>query len=65
MQYAEDVAALFLRAADLRVDGDAAGIAVFRGAEVYNIRGSVVEMAAVVRAIEAAVPSAAEGTDHL
>jgi UDP-glucuronate 4-epimerase len=59
LQYAEDVAALFLRAADLRV-GDAEGIP-FSGAEVYNIRGSVVDMEAVVSAIEAAVP-AAEGT---
>lgn len=46
MQYADDVANLFIAAA--RVP--------FEGAEVYNIRGSVVHMREVVAAIEAAAP---------
>ncbi len=59
LQYAADVAALFLRVADLRLEGPQAP--PFEGAEVYNIRGSVVDMTEVVQAIEAAVP-AAKGT---
>lgn len=51
LQYAADVAELFVRALNVP----------FEGAEVYNIRGSVVGMDEVVAAIEAAVP-AARGT---
>jgi UDP-glucuronate 4-epimerase len=57
MQFVEDVASLFLRAADLRAAGGEGG--PFSGAEVHNIRGSVVEMEEVVRAIETVVPAAA------
>lgn len=46
MQYAEDIANLFIAAA--RVP--------FEGAEAYNIQGSVVHMREVVAAIEAAAP---------
>jgi nucleoside-diphosphate-sugar epimerase len=46
MQYTDDVAHIFVRAAR----------APLEGAEVYNIRGSVVSMAEVVAAIEAAAP---------
>ena len=48
MQYTDDVAKLFLRVAAVP----------FAGAEVLNIRGSVVDMAEVVSAIEAAEPRA-------
>ncbi len=48
MQYTEDIAGLFVKVADVG----------FEGAEVYNVRGSVVDMGEVVGAIEAAVPSA-------
>jgi nucleoside-diphosphate-sugar epimerase len=47
-QYAEDVARAFIRAA--QVD--------FQGAEVFNLRGSVVHMRQVVEAIETVVPAA-------
>jgi nucleoside-diphosphate-sugar epimerase len=46
MQYTDDVAKLFLKAATVP----------FMGAEVYNIRGSVVDMSEVISAIEAAAP---------
>jgi nucleoside-diphosphate-sugar epimerase len=46
LQYTADVAKLFVRATDV----------AFEGAEVYNIRGSVVDMRDVVAAIEAAAP---------
>jgi len=59
LQYVTDVADLFLRAADLRFEGPQG--APFTGAEVYNIRGSVVDMTELVQAIETAVP-AAKGT---
>ncbi len=48
MQYTDDVAKLFLRVAEVP----------FQGAEVLNIRGAVVDMAEVVRAIGAAEPRA-------
>ncbi len=48
MQYTDDVARLFIAVASVP----------FEGAEVYNIRGSVVDMAEVVEAIEAAEPRA-------
>jgi len=51
MQYAEDVARIFIQAAQVP----------FTGAELFNMRGSVAEMAEVVGAIEAVVP-AARGT---
>jgi len=51
MQYAEDVARLFVQALDVP----------FEGADVFNIAGSIVDMSEVVSAIEAAVP-AARGT---
>lgn len=51
MQYAEDVARIFIQAAQTP----------FTGAEVFNMRGSVADMAGVVAAIESAVP-AARGT---
>jgi UDP-glucuronate 4-epimerase len=51
MQYAEDVARIFIQAAQTP----------FAGAEVFNMRGSVAEMADVIGAIEDAVP-AARGT---
>jgi UDP-glucuronate 4-epimerase len=47
-QYVDDVAKIFIRAC--RVP--------FEGAQVFNLRGSVVEMGAIVEAIEAAEPSA-------
>ena len=46
LQYAEDVARLFVQAVNID----------FEGADIYNIKGSVVEMQAVVDAITAAVP---------
>ena len=46
MQYAPDVAGILIKALQKP----------FQGAEAYNIRGSVVPMAEVVRAIETAVP---------
>lgn len=49
MQYTDDVAKLFT----------AVTTVPFEGAEVYNIRGSVVDMAEIVAAIEAAEPRAA------
>lgn len=49
MQYAADVAGTFIRAA--RVP--------FEGAEVFNLRGSVVHMSEIVEAIEAAEPAMA------
>ncbi len=48
-QYAEDVAKTFIQAARTP----------FQGAGVYNLAGSIVDMSAVVAAIEAAEPSAA------
>ncbi len=48
MQYTDDVARLFIAVTSVP----------FEGAEVYNIRGSVVDMAEVVEAIEAAEPRA-------
>jgi len=48
MQYTDDVARLFIAVASVP----------FEGAEVYNIRGSVVDMAEVVEAIEATEPRA-------
>jgi UDP-glucuronate 4-epimerase len=51
LQYVDDVARMFIEAAR----------APFEGAEVYNIRGSVVDMTEVIAAIEAAEP-AARGT---
>ncbi|NJM05814.1 NAD(P)-dependent oxidoreductase [Candidatus Gracilibacteria bacterium] len=48
LQYARDVAAIFIRAARTPI----------AGAEVYNLRGSVVTMEEVVAAIEAAEPTA-------
>lgn len=48
MQYTEDVAEVFIRLAE--VD--------FEGAEVFNIKGTVVDMAEIVAAIEVAVPEA-------
>jgi UDP-glucuronate 4-epimerase len=51
IQYADDVARAFIRAAR----------APFAGAEVFNLRGSVVRIAEIVAAIEDAVP-AAKGT---
>ena len=51
MQYTDDVAKLFVRVAEVP----------FEGAQVYNIRGSVVDMSEVVDAIEQAAP-AARGT---
>lgn len=48
-QYAEDVARTFIQAARTP----------FQGAGVYNLAGSIVDMSAVVAAIEAAEPSAA------
>jgi nucleoside-diphosphate-sugar epimerase len=48
LQYARDVAEIFIRAARTP----------FAGAEVYNLRGSVVTMEEVVAAIEAVVPTA-------
>ena len=51
LQYAGDVARMFIQAVR----------APFEGAEVFNIRGSVVDMAEVVSAIEIAAP-AARGT---
>ncbi len=48
MQYTDDVARLFIAVASVP----------FEGAEVYNIRGSVVDMAEVVTAIEATEPRA-------
>jgi nucleoside-diphosphate-sugar epimerase len=47
-QYAEDVARAFIRAAQVN----------FQGAEVFNLRGSVVHMRQVVEAIERVVPAA-------
>jgi nucleoside-diphosphate-sugar epimerase len=46
-QYADDVAKVFIQAA--RAD--------FKGADVFNLRGSVVRMSEIVAAIEAAEPS--------
>ncbi len=46
-QYADDVARAFIQAAQTP----------FEGAEVFNLRGSVVSMAEIVTAIEAAVPT--------
>lgn len=48
MQYTDDVARLFLQVASVP----------FEGAEVYNIRGSVVDMSQVIKAIETAAPQA-------
>ncbi len=48
LQYADDTARLFIQAAR----------APFEGAAVFNLRGSVVEMEAIVAAIEAAEPAA-------
>ena len=48
MQYTDDIAKIFIRAA--RLD--------FQDAEVLNIRGSVVDMSEIIAAIEAAEPSA-------
>jgi len=48
-QYADDVARTFIQAARTP----------FQGAGVYNLAGSIVDMSAVVAAIEAAEPSAA------
>ncbi len=48
MQYADGVAKLFLRVADVG----------FQGAAVYNIKSTIVDMAEVVSAIESAVPAA-------
>jgi UDP-glucuronate 4-epimerase len=48
MQYADDVAHAFIQAAQVPI----------AGAEVFNMRGSVADMADVVAAIERAVPSA-------
>ena len=48
LQYADDVAKIFLQAAR----------APFDGASVFNLRGSVVSMGEIVAAIEAAVPQA-------
>jgi UDP-glucuronate 4-epimerase len=48
MQFADDVAKAFIRAAR----------APFEGAEVFNLRGSVVRVSEVVAAIEAVVPDA-------
>jgi len=48
MQYTEDVAQLFVQALGVP----------FEGADVFNIRGSVVDMSEVVSAIEAAEPVA-------
>jgi nucleoside-diphosphate-sugar epimerase len=47
LQHADDVAQIFIQAA--RAGGD--------GAEVYNLRGSVVDMGQIVAAIEAAAPA--------
>lgn len=47
LQYADDIAHIFI----------AAALAAFEGAEVLNVRGSVVDMAEVVAAIEAAAPA--------
>lgn len=47
-QYTRDVAQLFIQAARKR----------FEGAEVFNMRGAVVSMEAIIAAIEAAEPSA-------
>ncbi len=47
MQYTDDVAKIFIQAARL----------VFQGAEVLNIRGSVVDMPEIIAAIEAAEPA--------
>ncbi len=47
MQYVDDVAKIFIQAA--RVP--------FEGAEVYNMRGSVVDMSEVIAAIEAVAPA--------
>ena len=47
MQFADDVARAFIRAAQ----------APFEGAEVFNLRGSVVSMAEIVAAIEAVEPA--------
>lgn len=46
-QYADDVAKVFIQAAS----------AEFKGADVFNLRGSVVRMSEIVAAIEAAEPS--------
>jgi UDP-glucuronate 4-epimerase len=48
MQYTDDVAKIFIQAARL----------AFQGAEVLNIRGSVVDMPEIIAAIEAAEPLA-------
>jgi UDP-glucuronate 4-epimerase len=48
-QYADDVAKAFIASAR----------APFEGTEIFNLRGSVVQMSEVVAAIEAAVPGAA------
>ncbi len=47
MQYVDDVARIFIQAAR----------ASFTGAEVFNLRGSVVDMSEVIAAIEAAAPA--------
>ncbi|MGC9520909.1 MAG: NAD-dependent epimerase/dehydratase family protein [Anaerolineae bacterium] len=47
MQYADDVGRLFVEAAQVP----------FKGADVFNIQGSVVDMTEVVGAIEGAVPA--------
>jgi nucleoside-diphosphate-sugar epimerase len=54
MQYTEDVAEIFIRATE--VD--------FEGAEVFNVKGTVVDMTEVVAAIEAAEPEAAGMITH-
>ncbi|MBK8047927.1 MAG: NAD(P)-dependent oxidoreductase [Anaerolineales bacterium] len=46
MQYADDIANIFIRSA----------LVDFSGAAVFNVRGSVVDMAEIVAAIEHAVP---------
>ena len=47
MQYNDDIAKMFVRAARIP----------YQGAEVFNVRGSVADMSEVVAAIEAAKPS--------
>jgi nucleoside-diphosphate-sugar epimerase len=47
MQYVDDVAKIFIQV----------GRVPFEGAEVYNLRGSVVDMSEVIAAIEAVAPA--------
>jgi nucleoside-diphosphate-sugar epimerase len=49
MQYVDDVAKIFIRAAD----------SALTGARIYNLRGSVVSVEQIVAAVVAAVPSSA------